>query len=988
MKKNITFRSVLLGTIFSAVFAVVSIRATHLNNIYLSASQMPEASLVLLLLMVLLINPICRLIRFIRPFSAIEMMIIFIMGMVSAGISSFGLAHPLAAHVSGLFYRQWNNRQSEWAEYVAPFVNEAYFLSEPGIREKAIEHHKAFTVSFDLQTTYNMALRLERLAEELAEAQSKFDRINQAPEGPEQKIRLNAARLELDNAKHAHARILDQWEERTAEYGLPELDEVLASYPALIEESNKHTEQARLELDKVQELAFEKADEFRQGLPTEKRAYPGVLMLAEDDISTYRSRLQRLVNGLNALKSIQQAEEYLKTLPADSVTGQQDAQILAGFIDAAAADLAKVSDDSVFENRRQRAWEKRESLDRRIFEVRSEISELGAAKRESRDRALTRQIDSKIHSLHNEISNLQRQYKRINSEREVVSRELAIYERINNMLGVLNGISSDLRENPVPVAELNKQINNIIPDFPAIDASLRRFFVGQIPWRHWARPLFNWGVLIALSYILLMTFNVLIFRQWAHNEKLTYPLMEIPKSLLGGLHDGKEDALPPIFKNPLFWIGVVIPVIVLGWNLICSMNLAPGLAKIDLQNKWFTYLSGTNLQAWRVSRSEVFFTAIGLAFLIPKNISFSLWFFHLAYMFIVLFMVLGGHGYDESSFPANWWHIMNFRNAIGGGALVVFSGLVLYKCKQYLLCCFNGASVSGLESGERKELRISSFLFLASSLGLIAILWLGMGANLLHTVFMYFFVIIITIGLVRVVCEGGLSGLKTFISPFHFVRNLFGLNLAWTSASLFTPLIVYYAVLFADVKSFIAPAMANSLKLRDDFKMKRGHFHIAVALAIIVASVASVMVWVMMGYDIGADRLNGWFASAFPKSTFDTVKTMVKDAPDVSSSARMWMGIGAGGMALLLFARQFVFWLPHPLGLIMFINPAMGAYWFSIMIGWLANVLITKYAHKETYHKATGFFIGLIIGELIMVALSSVIALSMGVNPGIDLNRN
>ena len=59
------------------------------------------------------------------------------------------------------------------------------------------------------------------------------------------------------------------------------------------------------------------------------------------------------------------------------------------------------------------------------------------------------------------------------------------------------------------------------------DASARRFWFGDVKWQIWLRPVFNWLVLAFLGYLVLMAFNTLIFRQWAHNEKLIYPLAEI-----------------------------------------------------------------------------------------------------------------------------------------------------------------------------------------------------------------------------------------------------------------------------------------------------------------------------------------------------------------------------------------------------------------------------------------------------------------------------
>ena len=100
-----------------------------------------------------------------------------------------------------------------------------------------------------------------------------------------------------------------------------------------------------------------------------------------------------------------------------------------------------------------------------------------------------------------------------------------------------------------------------------------------------------------------------------------------------------------------------------------------------------------------------------------------------------------------------------------------------------------------------------------------------------------------------------------------------------------------------------------------------------------------------------------------------------------------WIVAGALGMSALLFFRQTMFWLPHPIGMVMLVNPTMGAYWFSILLGWIAKSLVTKYGNKQVYAKARTFFIGLIVGELLIVVLSLVLSLTLDVRIPIDLNR-
>jgi len=331
------------------------------------------------------------------------------------------------------------------------------------------------------------------------------------------------------------------------------------------------------------------------------------------------------------------------------------------------------------------------------------------------------------------------------------------------------------------------------------------------------------------------------------------------------------------------------------------------------------------------ARSAVMFTLVGLAFLIPQKVSFSLWFFHIFYFILLLGMVAFGYGQNESSFPTEWWYTHNFKTALGTGALLVFASLVLWKCKEMLLCAVRPNALGKIGPDENRELRIASGLFLFSFVALIICLWKLLGVNLFYAVFGVCILMVFTIGLIRAVAEGGVMGFQSHASPFHIIRDLFGMDKAFTSPSLFAPLIVD---------------------------------------------------------DAGADAMSGWFYTAFPKNTFTLIGNISKVPPMVSPSARGWLIFGALLMGALLYFRQNNFWLPHPIGLIMLINPLMASYWFSIFLGWLAKSLVTKYANKETYAKVRGLFIGLIVGEFLIVMLALIVATIFDCNTGnITLNR-
>lgn len=970
--KTLSWRSVLLGLFFSALFAVVTVYCNHANGIYLSATQIPVLPFALLIVMVILTNPLCRLIRIIRPLSPSELMIVFIMGFVSGGISTFGLSAQVVPVMGNLFNANWNTDQTEWNQHVEPYISEQFFVAEPGIQKSAGAYRAALDELKAAREAYSAALTFVNAEERLAESEKTLAALSADTGGEAHQVARSKAENSLVAARQSLAEATELWKALIA--GRPDLageapEAVATRYGSEIKDLDKQVKERKNELSKLEARAFALVDQFRRGLPEGKRALPGFFPLVDDTYLSYQARFDRMRLGHKALKSLESAAEN----PAEAIAP----------IQASLRHLAPLAETNVVQAELARIETELESVRLKATEVQAGIKALSEKARFA-GRKEKVEVDAQIKALREKDAvNLEEERKDLAVALDVMEREMEVRQVVVGVIASLEGLVAEGAPEIDPAA-----IYGVMRSFASFDASLRRYFLSDIPWHAWIPPLLRWGVLIGLTYAILMAFNVLIFRQWAYNEKLIYPLVQIPEEL-AGVKDEGDRLFPSIFSRSTFWIGFGITFCVIGWNLLCKSQWVPGLAEINLEGKWDDYIKEGPLKGLvGASNSHIFFTMIGLAFLIPQKISFSLWFFTVLYLAQLLLIVGMGYGENVSSFRADYGYMSNFRYSEGAGALVIFSLTVLYKCRRYILCILFPASVASLPPDEQRELRSASAVFLAGSLALILALSFWMGANIWYTIFFYMVVLLITIGLIRAVTEGGILGFQAWCGPFHFIRNFVGMDKVWTAPALFAPLYVYFMVFFFDLKTFIAPAMANSIKIRDDLRLKRLGFHGAIIGGIAVAVVAAVLTEIMMCYDRGADAMNGWFYGNFPRDVFNGITSMSKTPPEAWVTGQKWMIAGAVVMTLLLFFRQMWFWLPHPLGLIMLVNPIMTTYWFSIMLGWLFKSLVTKYGNRHSYARARDIFIGLIVGELIIVALAVLVSLLTGQQIPIHLNRN
>jgi len=800
---RITIRSLVLGTVFAGLFAILTVYFENATRLFVTANQIPLLPYVLLVLAVLLINPLCRLIRIIRPFAVAEIMIVFIMGSVSSGLSTFGLASQVVPIVGNLFNEHWNTEQSEWDQYVVPFLNDSYFVSEPGAQQAAAAYRGAVTRLKDAQDLYHAAFSYDKSLAALRRVEEGLKRAR-AAQGPaaQKDLAVSQATQAVSVARQIREQTKSEWEEIRSRSGAAELREVLTSLPAEIESHEAETRAKKSLLQDLQQRAFAKVRTYRRGLPQGGRSLPGVFPTLSEGLEVYFARISRLRHGRRALKHLETVRKTMGRVDADSPVPADVAGQWAALIDQALDELASIGESKALLERRDVLVGRWQRTNQEFLAASTKLEDL----RERRRSAATSEfaaLEDRIDELDDRVEELTEAKQRIELGRNRLDLQITMAGKVEATGEKLQRMKKSLKDGSAAPGALRTRLDAVMDEFTAFDASLKRFLIGDVPWGHWIGPLLNWALLIGVTYVILMALNLLIFRHWAYNEKLIYPLVELAETLAGARHsDGRT--IPAVFRTGLFWLGFSVSAAVLGWNLLCRSQVIPDLTAIDLSNSWEEYIQNSALEGLAPNaKSAIFFTLVGLAFLIPAQVSFSLWFFWILFMIQLLILVWMGYGVNQNSFPTEWWYTLNFRTAEGGGALMVFASVVLFKCRRYILCFFLPSAVADLERAERMELRISSFLFVFGSAGLILLLWKGMGANLFYTILCYAIILFITIGLVRAVTEGGVLGFQAWVSPFHFIRTFFGMNRTWTSMKLFAPLVTYYSILFLDIKTFL-----------------------------------------------------------------------------------------------------------------------------------------------------------------------------------------
>ena len=142
-----------------------------------------------------------------------------------------------------------------------------------------------------------------------------------------------------------------------------------------------------------------------------------------------------------------------------------------------------------------------------------------------------------------------------------------------------------------------------------------------IPWNLWIGPLIAWSVLVLLVFGGFLCLAALLRRQWVDNEKLSFPLVQLPLEMVG-MGDSREGAF---LKNRLTWIGFALPVVVFLFKGLHASY--PAVPDVTLEINLNDFLTTPPWSGIYYTPLKFSFAIVGFLFLLPTDLVFSLWFF-------------------------------------------------------------------------------------------------------------------------------------------------------------------------------------------------------------------------------------------------------------------------------------------------------------------------------------------------------------------------
>lgn len=526
---------------------------------------------------------------------------------------------------------------------------------------------------------------------------------------------------------------------------------------------------------------------------------------------------------------------------------------------------------------------------------------------------------------------------------------------------------------------------------------------GRVPWAAWAEPLLLWALFFLALFFTVLGLMMLLRRQWIAVERLTFPLLYLPLQITAGLGRGPTGDASPValfFRNPLMWLGFSVGFLYNLSNILHAFN--PAVPAIPPWYNLGQIFTEKPLDALQPLTFDLMPHAIGLGYLMPLEIAFSVWVFYFALK--ALNVTARIVGYERAGFP--------FYHAQSEGAYLALGLVLLWMARRSLGAGRKGnegtegerggakwweggvvgtASPANLSCGFCLE-RWAGSIF---ALGLASLLVWSVQAGMSLSLATLYFVVILLFVLVyaRIRAEAGppfvwlypYGGQKDVLTNVLGSPGLLAVGgvRSLTLLSTFSWLARHYLPVGMGAYTM------DGFKLAQETNESPHRLSLALALAVLVGFACASWSHLSAYYRYGANIVEGAsgladYRTAVAVDDYATMSRAVQQPTPPDLLKVMFTALGFGVAVGLSFLRfRFLRFPLHPLGYVIgTAYESHSPYWGPFFLVWLLKLTILRLGGARLYKQLIPAFLGLALGHFLVAGVGWG-TLSLFINPDV-----
>jgi hypothetical protein len=363
---------------------------------------------------------------------------------------------------------------------------------------------------------------------------------------------------------------------------------------------------------------------------------------------------------------------------------------------------------------------------------------------------------------------------------------------------------------------------------------------------------------------------------------------------------------------------------------------------------------------------------IGVTYLLTSEVAFSLWFFFwfIKAQLLVAYLV----GLSPSALPnATAAPGKAFAAYQVSGCYLTYVAIMLWAARSHLkhIACraFGRAASTPSEHEEAMPYPLAFWGFVLS----FALMWgatilAGVRADIALALWVSY--LVIAIGLSRLVVEAGMLLIINQSMPLGGISKLLGdAGNTWLSpANGLAPASLLQSSLVYHMRGVIMPSFLHAFKLAHDRGIAARRLGVLIAGVVLISVVCSWMTTIKLGYSVGGLQLGHKFFTQIGAVKAVTFADALRTPAAAAASNWFWLVFGGALTYAMMLARsRFLFFPLQPLGyLVCLVFPAE-QFWTSIFLGWAAKSVIGRFGGTDTVRRTTPLFLGLILGDVMMM---------------------
>ncbi|MGI5820060.1 MAG: DUF6785 family protein [Armatimonadota bacterium] len=485
-----------------------------------------------------------------------------------------------------------------------------------------------------------------------------------------------------------------------------------------------------------------------------------------------------------------------------------------------------------------------------------------------------------------------------------------------------------------------------------------------VPWGAWITPLTAWTIFLLAAFIAMMSLMTMFRRQWVERERLTFPIVHLVMDLAGGKD---AETILSFFKNPVMWTGFGLAAVYNLMNILNAWNPAiPAMGRAEDLGGLFTERPWSAIAplsiAWRPEN-------IGIGYLVPTDITLSVWVFYLALRLANVFQT--AVGYDISGFP--------FEQEQSFGSYLALGVFLIFVAREHLGRVFRkavGAAQSVDDSDEPMSYRAAVIGLIA---GVVVMLVWAKAAGMALWTAAIFFGLFLLFALVYARARAEAGAAMVWLFPFYqhkrMMINVTGSAIyerfgGWSNLTIFSLLMFLSRGYFQSMMAY----QIEATKIADEARIKQRVMTWWLVAALVVGLAGAYVIHLQAYYTHGANILEGGttqggYRTRLAIQEYEGLASYTRGHREPDRPRTIAAGTGLVITVALIGLRSVFLRFPlHPLGFAM-VTAYGGPLWGPFFIVWVIKTLVLRIGGMGMYRRLIPFFLGIVIGHFFTAGL-------------------